>query len=548
MSQTKEIAETSVENEGLVAENAGVGARWQTAFWRLVDLPLRRRSIRLLGVLLVLVASAVLRFRALGELGFNSDEAVYAGQAASLAGIESFLDDFSPFRAHPLLFQFSLSVVYRVFGFSDIAGRLIAAAFGLVTIPVTYWIGRRIFNRRVGLIAALIIAVMPYHVVVSRQTLLESAMTLFFALTMLALIRYREVRSLGAAALIGSAAGLTFMSKEVGILVLVVVAIVVFVEGGYRITHLFAGMVVFVFTVSPHLIASQLGTATESGGAGWAQYVIWQLSRPPNHPGSFYFANLPHYFGLPMFLLLILGITMLVKNSRQHPDRFLLMAWIFAPLLFFQVWKVKGYHYIVPIAPAVAVVVAYALNWFWIRRWIVWRRLAMGVAVLGFIAMGYVAATNGPFEQNYERIGDAGYAGIPGGKEAALWIADNAPEGARLLGIGPSIGNVVRFYADTDVDALSISPNPLRTNPAYEPVRNPDYQLRWGLYEYLVYDAYSATRTPHFANRILDFVDRYGGELVFEFDSLQVADDGRTYSAPVIQIYRVRPVESGAGE
>jgi len=166
---------------------------------------------------------------------------------------------------------------------------------------------------------------------------------------------------------------------------------------------------------------------------------------------------------------------------------------------------------------------------------------------LSFVTMVYVASANGPFAQNYERIGDAGYAGIPGGKEAAEWIRTNAPEGSRLLGIGPSIGNVVRFYADTDVDALSISPNPLRTNPAYEAVRNPDYQLRWGLYEYLVYDAYSATRTPHFANRLLDFVDRYGGELVYEVTSLQIDGEGGTYTAPVIQIYRVRPVESGAG-
>lgn len=547
MSQTKERPAPVIAT----AETGVTGGSVARVVWqrlgRLLDVPHRRRWIRLLGIFLVVAGALALRLLALGELGFNSDEAVYAGQAASLAGIERFLDDFSPFRAHPLLFQFTLSLVYRAAGFSDVAGRIVASVFGLLTIPVTYAVGKRLFGRRVGLLAALILAVMPYHVVVSRQTLLESAMTLFFALTMLALIRYRAERSARSAAFIGAAAGLTFMSKEVGILVLAVVAVVVFVEGGYRIAHLGIGFGVFVFTVSPHLVASQLGAASESGGAGWAQYVIWQMSRPPNHPGSFYFANLPHYFGLPLLLLFLIGLGMLVRRMREDPNYLLLMTWIFLPLLFFQVWKVKGYHYIVEIAPAAAIVSAYVLQWLWLRRWVVLRRTAVVAGVFAFVGMGYVAAVNGPLEQNYARIGDAGFAGIPGGKEAALWIAENTPAGSRLLGIGPSMGNIVRFYADKDVDALSISPNPLRTNPAYEPVRNPDYDLRWGLYEYLVYDAYSAARTPHFANRLLDFVERYGGDLVFEYKSVQIAENGGTYLAPVIQIYRVRPVESGAG-
>ena len=87
-----------------------------------------------------------------------------------------------------------------------------------------------------------------------------------------------------------------------------------------------------------------------------------------------------------------------------------------------------------------------------------------------------------------------------------------------------------------------VSPNPLRANPAYESVRNPDYQLRWGLVEYLIYDAYSAARTPHFANRLLDFVERYGGEIVHEEYGVLVAEGGDTYRAPVIRIYRVGPV------
>src|SRR6266540_3031004 len=84
-----------------------------------------------------IAAGAVLRLIHLNTLGFNSDEAVYAGQAASIAGYRPLLPYFPIFRAHPLLFQAVLSLAYHD-GVSDITGRRFAVAFGLGTIGLAY--------------------------------------------------------------------------------------------------------------------------------------------------------------------------------------------------------------------------------------------------------------------------------------------------------------------------------------------------------------------------------------------------------------------------
>ena len=63
----------------------------------------------LTGALLV---GFIVRVWAIGAVGFNSDEAVYAGQAAALAGDPTYSKFFAIFRAHPLLVQFLLSVVF----------------------------------------------------------------------------------------------------------------------------------------------------------------------------------------------------------------------------------------------------------------------------------------------------------------------------------------------------------------------------------------------------------------------------------------------------
>ena len=141
------------------------------------------RAVDTALVVLAVGAAAFLRVWQINHLGFNSDEAVYAGQAASIANVPELKPFFPIFRAHPLLFQTILSVGYRL-GTGDLFARLLADLFGLGTVVVTFMLGTLLYGRRAGVIAALLLALMPYHVVVSRQVLLDGPMTFFATLTL----------------------------------------------------------------------------------------------------------------------------------------------------------------------------------------------------------------------------------------------------------------------------------------------------------------------------------------------------------------------------
>jgi len=110
--------------------------------------------------LIVLIIGTFLRCWHLGALGFNSDEAVYAGQAASIAGQEAYLPYFPIFRAHPLLFQSLLSLPYR-FGVADVVGRILAAAFGVGTLVIAYHLGKLLYSRSAGIVSMALLALMP---------------------------------------------------------------------------------------------------------------------------------------------------------------------------------------------------------------------------------------------------------------------------------------------------------------------------------------------------------------------------------------------------
>jgi hypothetical protein len=135
----------------------------------------------------------------------------------------------------------------------------------------------------------------------------------------------------------------------------------------------------------------------------------------------------------------------------------------------------------------------------------------------------------------------AGSGGVPGGREAGGWIEANLPEGSRLMTVGPSMANLVRFYGHRTAFALSVSPNPLSRNPSYEPVDNPDRELRNGDLHYVVWDAFSAARAPFFGERLMRYVHKYKGVAVHTETIDVPGPDGRTSPKPVIIVYEVRP-------
>jgi hypothetical protein len=135
----------------------------------------------------------------------------------------------------------------------------------------------------------------------------------------------------------------------------------------------------------------------------------------------------------------------------------------------------------------------------------------------------------------------AGTGGVPGGREAGEWIKANLPSDATMLTIGPSMANILQFYGQRKALGLSVSPNPLHRNPAYEPVNNPDYAIRSNNVQYLVWDSYSATRSSFFSERLLQLTARFHGRVVHTQTVKVTLDDGSQVDKPVIVIYLVHP-------
>jgi Dolichyl-phosphate-mannose-protein mannosyltransferase len=506
-------------------------AEQQTRLERFV--PATRLGRAPVGVYLapILGAAALLRVWQLGSTGFNSDEAVYAGQAAAIADHPELEDFFPVFRAHPLLIQTLLSLGFRL-RLGDGFARLTVAVMGVATVYLVYELGRLLYGRRAGLFAALLMALMPYHVVVTRQLLLDGPMTFFAALTMLLLTRFvlsgRPVWLYAT----GGAMGLAILSKETSIVLLGAVYAFLALTPTLRVRlrDLAISSCVMALVVAPFPLSLMLAGRTGTGES----YLTWQLFRRPNHDLLFYPATVPEAVGPLVVLAAVAGLWLLRRQSSWRET--LLVSWIVVPVVFFWLWPVKGFQYLLPIAPPLALLAGRSLSRLRSPAGVGLQALAGAIVALSLLVPAW-ARVEGAQPDSFL----AGSGGLPGGREAGDWIDERVPKGATFMTIGPSMANLVQYYGHRKAYGLSVSPNPLNRNPSYEPLINPDRAIRENEVQYLVWDTFSARRSPGFSDALLGYADRYDGRIVHTEVLPARTALGESADRSAIVVFEVRP-------
>src|SRR5215210_1928106 len=340
---------------GLMIKRPSMSTRDRPYFRRRITAPLpsvpriftgwkswdRAAILRTVALVIILSAAVGLRTLGLNQVGYNTDEAVYAGQAAAIAQDPALKELFPIFRAHPLLFQYLLALLFH-FGVSDLGGRLVAAAIGVATVYLVYRLGNLLYGPKAGLLAALILALMPYHVVVSRQVLLDGPLVFCTTLTLYLLALFAKTEHPAWLQATGIGMGLIVLSKETGIIL--IGAIYAFLalsrEIRLRVRDLVIATILTAVMVAPFPLSILLAGGTSSG----KQYMVWQLFRRPNHTWDFYPVTVPIAIGILVIVVALFGLWAL-RQQKTWRER-LLICWILVPTVFFQLWPTKGFQYL----------------------------------------------------------------------------------------------------------------------------------------------------------------------------------------------------------
>ncbi len=152
------------------------------------------------------------------------DMTLYDYQAQQLAAGKGYIDHWYHPSAHwPPGYPLTLTPLYYLFDDNTLSVRLLNAVLGSVTVVLLYLLGSRLFDRRVGLTAALLLALFPNQIFFASLTLTEVLFTTVFVLILVLtvyLMLGRTAPRLWQVGLIGALIGYAALVRGEGLLLI----------------------------------------------------------------------------------------------------------------------------------------------------------------------------------------------------------------------------------------------------------------------------------------------------------------------------------------
>ena len=311
------------------------------------------------------------------------------------------------FLDKPALYYWLQAIAIHLFGVKEWALRLFPVLTAVLSCVYTYICGRHLFNRRTGLLSAIILATTSLYFGSSHYANMDLEVAVWISCSLLSFITAIKNHSNLRHYFLFAAyffAALAFLTKGLIAIVfpLMMIGIWIMVTSQWRIltsVHLFKGILLFLLMITPWYWLAEKATP----GFLHFFFITQQLSRflsttEFNNPTPFWFYAPIILIGFfPWTYFLFQSLTHSIKNvcSRRHEysiESFLLI-WVMIVCVFFSIPRSKTITYILPIFPALALILGHYLasKWEAIHQpGIFWGMLSqiilnMGLAITLFI-------------------------------------------------------------------------------------------------------------------------------------------------------------------
>lgn len=337
----------------------------------------------------LLLVAAMFLFSNLGYPLIDRDETRYAEIPREMLATGNWVLpqlNFQTYYDKPPMLYWLCACSYKLFGVHETAARLVPALAAFLTIAATMWFGTRNFGSRIGLLSGGVLLLSAGFAFASRYLLLDGVLSLFVCMSLFT--AYEAIRggvvqagrsTVGQAAKVrlgwwlasGVFCGLAFLTKGPLALVLWLppVAAFTWLSAGYakpRWWHYGLIGLATAVIASPWFVAVSMQDATFAEEF-FIQHNVRRFAGDFHEKPFWYFLPVLLIAGHPWSFLTIPYARFLSSHARQ--DRcsrtpaigFLLLCsvWTFA---FFSISRCKLPTYLLPAAPAMALLMAHYLD------------------------------------------------------------------------------------------------------------------------------------------------------------------------------------------
>lgn len=420
------------------------------------EAPLFSRSRRALAIVLALFVAVWLANLDVRKL-IKSDEGRYAEIAREMVATGDWItpryNDLKYFYKPPLQY-WATAAAYEAFGVDEWTARLWTALTGLATVLFTGFFAARLFGRDVGIAAAVVSGSSLMIVALGHLLTLDMSLACFMTLTLGAfLLAEREAADAGARRrwMLVAWAGMALGVLSKGLPALVLPGGVLFVHllwqrdwALLRRLELLRGLALFLLIAAPWFVAVSLANPEFPRYFFWHEHVERFLTKVHGrYEPWWYFIPVLALGFVPWTLALVPAVARGWRADPERRDQPQRVLWLWAVLiyLFFSASSSKLASYLVPIAPALAVLVALQLPRLSRRAW---------VAMLApMLVLGAVLPVLAPWAERFASreitpdmlAGLAPWAAISGaalvaGAAAGLLLDARGRRGAAILAVG----------------------------------------------------------------------------------------------------------------
>ncbi len=411
-----------------------------------------------LALFLILLLAFLLRFAGLRQsLPYfdNPDEPTMVNGALKILQTGDFNPHYFRWPSLPIYSQFLVSIptffggvsAATIKNLSDIptenfflVGRAVSALLGIGTVFLTFLAGRKLFGIGVGLVAALILAILPLHSE-NSQYVTPDAMVVFFAtLTFLFAIYIFKTGEKGWYLWAGVAAGLTVGSKYNVAIVLFTVFLAHFLslkERRGKVTWLLGTLsltgLVFLVTTPFSLLdlpgflndlAFQVRHYTLLGHGSASEEASW----------SAYLVNIYEEAFVFQASILLVG-SILFALFRQKREDWLVLSFPAVGFLFFSSARVHFSRNLVPLLPPLAIMAAVLLLFLAAQlNLFILQKLKIGwrASLLAWITPLVIFLMFFAFSIQHTILTDRYYLQMDTRVRAGDWMVANLPAGAKI--------------------------------------------------------------------------------------------------------------------
>lgn len=322
---------------------------------------------------LILLFGLILRIITLNQ-SFWLDEADNVVAAIRL-DIISFITKYPIGDFHPPGYFFLLWIWLHLFGSSEIISRLLSVILGVGTVYLTYLLGKRLFDSKTALLAALLLSLSPLHVYYSQETRMYSLSA--FSVTLSFLYLWKILNDENRAWLgYGFSLVLVLYSDYVTYLVIPVQLFICFLLKTANWRRLRRSFLMALLLYFPWLfyLPLQIKTGAEAAidlpgwkkVAGGADLKNLLLVVTKTIFGRISFENKLFYGGFSALVSLIYGLIIFSGIKKLSKEKILLISWLILPILLvfgisFYV-PMLSYFRMIYILPAFYLLLAYGLS------------------------------------------------------------------------------------------------------------------------------------------------------------------------------------------